>query len=126
MARLLESMTVDIRKASDLHPHLWSEKVATYACATPDMLALGWHGQNKFDKGRKLFVAEHMTTVRDLRERCLRAGSEEEVLKVLRAQICVVWIHRDEDAELSRLGFKQNRENPKGGLRPCQDPTRSA
>ncbi|MBF0405756.1 MAG: hypothetical protein HQM10_00260 [Candidatus Riflebacteria bacterium] len=111
--RIMESITMDIRKYSDLIPV--SVSVAANNKAKEmgiDLKQKRWQDQNKFDKGRKTFQLEHFRTVKEIRQKCIEANNEEEVEILLRVEPKVVWILKDEDERLSRLGYRSNRPNP--------------
>jgi hypothetical protein len=110
-SRFLESISDDIKKASNLHPHGVSE-AALERALREQILDLGekrWSDQRKFDPDRKIFIVEHMVPVKMLRRKCLDAGDEEAVLAVLVSDIRVVWILRTEDDALTALGYRSER-----------------
>jgi hypothetical protein len=111
-SRLSESISDDIKKASNLHPHRMSVRAREKAqdLKPPVNLAeMTWHDQEKFDPGRELFIVEHRATVSSLKQRCLGAATVEGVLDVLEKEIDVVWILREEDDELTRLKYRSKR-----------------
>ena len=111
-SRFSESISEDIKKASNLHPHRMSVAARSRALRLNppvDLAAMTWHDQDKFDPGREIFILEHRATVSSLKRRCLAAASQDAVLDVLEAEIDVVWILRDEDDELTRLKYVSKR-----------------
>lgn len=116
--RLLESISDDIKKLSNLRPHEVSVAAATEAEVLGiDLREQTWHDQSRFDAEREVFHVEHMVPVSALRELCLRCDDEEQVLSVLTTRLRVVWILKSEDAELTRLGFRHRRSDPEDAYR---------
>jgi hypothetical protein len=114
-ARLLESLSYDIRKYSDLiSPEVSIQAKQEADRIGVDLLTQEWRNQPRFDPGRALFVFEHMATISSIREQCMLAQSESDVADILRKRARVVWILRTEDEKLNSLGFKSNRANPEG------------
>jgi hypothetical protein len=109
--RLRESISDDIKKASNFHPHKMSKAAHETASALNigDLAQKTWHDQHSFDPGRQTFIVEHMVTVSRLRERCLQATDEDGVLSVLADEIRVVWILRAEDERLTALKYRSKR-----------------
>lgn len=110
--RLLESISDDIKKASNFIPHKMSKRAREAAAVlTPpvDLREMTWHEQHRFDPGRARFIVEHQNTVSSLREQVLTATTVEAVLDVLERNLVVVWILREEDAELTRLKYRVKR-----------------
>jgi hypothetical protein len=111
-SRLSESISEDIKKASNLHPHKMSKGAwqKSRVLENPVNLAeMTWHEQHEFDPGRALFIVEHRATVSSLKQKCIEAVNLEGVLDVLEKEIDVVWILREEDEELTRLGYRSKR-----------------
>lgn len=109
-SRLRESISDDIKKASNFHGHKVSVNARAKAIALGvDLTKETWHEQHGFDPGRQLFIVERMTTVSTLRERCLRAADEDSVLAVLTEEIRVVWVLREEDERLTLLKYRSKR-----------------
>lgn len=120
-ARVLESITADIRKYTD--------------CITPDVSIAArkaaerigielrekrWQDQPSFDPGRSLFHWEHMTTVSHIREQCTGAESREAIAEVLGTECRVVWILKTENSELARLGYTHKRPDPEAAYRAAR------
>jgi hypothetical protein len=109
-SRLRESISDDIKKASNFHAHKMSvnarKKAATFGI---DLGSKTWHDQHGFDPGRQVFIVEHMTTISMLREKCLQAADEGAVLAVHTGEIRVVWILREEDERLTALKYRSKR-----------------
>jgi len=111
-SRLSESISDDIKKASNLHAHRMSKRARekARALATPvDLAEMTWHQQKAFDPDRGLFIVEHRATVSSLRQRCLEAANVHGVLDVLEKDIDVVWILREEDEKLTELKYRSTR-----------------
>jgi len=111
-SRLSESISEDIKKASNLHPHRMSVAAHTKALELEkpvNLAEMTWHDQEKFDQGREVFIVEHRATVSFLKRRCLAAADHDAVLEVLEKEIDVVWILREEDDELTRLKYVSKR-----------------
>ena len=112
-SRVLEAVSVDIRKYTDLVAHEASQAALTKAEELGvDLTVAGWHDQPKFDPGRQTFVLEHVVPVKAVRARCLAASSEAEVADALRS-VHVAWILREEDRRLTSLGHRSNRPDPR-------------
>jgi hypothetical protein len=110
-SRLRESISDDIKKASNLLPHKMSKrahKAASQLQPPVDLRKKTWHEQHSFDPGREFFLVEHRNTVSSLRERCLAQKDVEGVLGVL-SEIDVVWILRAEDEKLTELKYRSRR-----------------
>lgn len=70
-----------------------------------------WSNQNKYDKGRSIFHLEHFHTVKDIREACLKAENEAEIISVLDGST-LVWILKVEDKILNDNGQRSSRSDP--------------
>jgi hypothetical protein len=115
--RVLEAVSGDIRKYTDLiDPAASDAALALAATMGVDLLSVGWHDQPTFDRGRSLFLLEHVVPVKTIREACRVAGSEAEVAECL-AEVRVAWICREEDRKLTRLGYRSARPDPKAAYR---------
>ncbi|MGQ0804520.1 MAG: hypothetical protein ACT4PI_11750 [Actinomycetota bacterium] len=115
--RVLEALDVDIRKYTDLIDPKASDAALAVAATLPvDLHSVRWHDQPKFDRGRKLFVLEHVVPVKSIRDDCLLARSESEVAQRL-AKVMVAWICREEDRKLTSLGYRSARADPEGAYR---------
>jgi hypothetical protein len=109
-SRLRESISDDIKKASNFHPHRMSKAAQAKALAlNVNLEEKTWHDQHSFDPGRQLFIVEHMVTVSELRERCLRVSDQDGVLAVLTNDLRIVWILREEDERLTALKYRSKR-----------------
>ena len=112
-ARLLESMSDDIKKCSNfIEPEVSEAALAEAEHLRVDLRAKNWHHQPSFDVGRKVFHFEHVVPVSAIRKACLDQSSEIAVLAVLKSRLRVGWILKSEDAELTRLGHRSNRPDP--------------
>jgi hypothetical protein len=75
-ARLRESVSVDIRKYTDLlAPEVSIGAKREAERIRVDLHAQSWHDQPRFDDGRTIFHFEHMVTVAAIEKMCERAGS---------------------------------------------------
>jgi hypothetical protein len=111
--RLKESISDDLKKATNFHPHQASVAAASEAkLRGVDLTEHTWHEQLSFDAKRATFIVEHKTPVSALREACLASPDEGAVLQVLVTQLHVVWLLRSEDDELTRRGFRHKRADP--------------
>lgn len=70
-----------------------------------------WSNQNKYDKGRSIFHLEHFHTVKDIREACLKAEKEAEIVSILDGST-LVWILKVEDKILNDNGQRSSRSDP--------------
>ncbi|GAA0989536.1 hypothetical protein ENKNEFLB_03598 [Nocardioides aquaticus] len=119
-ARLRESMTVDIRKLGDLCvpdarcPMLSEQAARTAEERGIDLREQTWQTQTKFDPGRLIFHYEHYVPVTNIVTAVLRCSGSMEVLNTLHERLQVAWILKTEDRELTRLGYKQHRDDPAG------------
>ncbi len=128
-SRLLEAVSDDIRKYTDLLTPVVS--VAAKSAADRlriDLSTRGWHDQSKFDPGREVFFFEHMTPVSKVRDECLKATSVEQILSILREKLRIVWILRVENEKLNALGYSSDRADPAAayhhaGIRIVGDPS---
>lgn len=94
------------------------------------MFKQDWHTQTKFDPGRKRFLVEHFEPVAAIRDRCLMCKTANEIVTVLRKNIKVVWLLREEDKRLNSLGYRSVRPDPtrayrKARIRIISKPLRS-
>jgi len=82
-----------------------------------DLLLADWHDQHKFDPGRKIFHFEHTIPVLQVRKSCCLASSKEDMLEILKSQILIAWILKEEDFRLNQLGLRSNRPDPAAAYR---------
>lgn len=117
LRRLLESISDDIKKCTDMIVPRVSVAARTEAARLGvDLTKKGWHDQPRFDEGRRLFHREHVVPVKIIRERCLAAASTEAIMEVLQSSR-VAWILKSEDRRLTSLGFRFNRPDPETAYR---------
>lgn len=110
--RVRESIGVDVRKFTDVIDYEVSE--AAWAAAQDlgvDLRTTDWAGQTRFDPKRERFHLEHVVTVRDVVEACLRADSESDIAQVL-GSVRVAWILKEENHVLDGLGLRSVRPDP--------------
>ena len=117
-AALRKSISTDIRKLCDMvfpavKPYDISVAAADAAAALGvDLQAQTWDTQTKFDPKRQVFHYEHMATVADIVDAVLAADSVEQAADELAQRIRVAWILKEEDARLTRLGYRKRRPDP--------------
>lgn len=112
-ARLLESISDDIKKVGNFLPHHVSEAAASWAeDLKVDLSQMTWHDQPSFDAGREWFHVEHMVPVSDIRKVCFEASSVGEIVEILKTKLRVVWILKEEDDRLTQRGYRSKRVNP--------------
>ena len=113
-ARFLESISDDIKKCTNFIAAGVSKSAQEIADQLKiDIRTKNWHDQHKFDKGRSIFHFEHIFPVKSIRAECISANSEKEVHEILINKLRVVWILKSEDRELTKLGYRSNRPDPK-------------
>jgi hypothetical protein len=78
-----------------------------------DLATQTWHTQRRFDAGRSLFHFEHYAPVGELGCQCRELADAESIADLLTEQLKVVWITKEEDRELTRLGFRSRRRDPR-------------
>lgn len=115
---LNKAISFEIRHACDaLMPDNLAPRVSLGADSEARKIGINlrtvdWHDQSSFDPGRRIFHMEHVVPVADIRKSCCSATSPEEVLEILKKQILIAWILKEEDRRLTRLGFRSNRPDP--------------
>jgi hypothetical protein len=120
---VLASVSEDIRKLCDVGmPTLIVPLVSAAARVRADTIGVdlcrqSWHAQPRFDRGRSVFHAEHITPVRALREMCLSAPSAEALTRSLSQAIRIAWILKEEDRRLTELGYRATRPDPDAAYR---------
>lgn len=132
-ARIREAISTLIRKACDVvYPALRVPEVSVAADAAARGLGIDlrretWHSQKKFDPGYKVFHYEHMQPVGAILAAAVAADSADKVLDVLRRDLRLAWITKDENKALNALGFASKRPHPDAaykaaGIQLCPDP----
>ncbi|MGQ0679994.1 MAG: hypothetical protein ACT4OM_10150 [Actinomycetota bacterium] len=112
-ARLLEAISDDIKKCTNfLVPEASRAALDRASSLGVQLSGQTWHDQHKFDPGRTIFHFEHMVPVSAIREACLKETSDQAIQAILKNRLRVVWILKDEDKELTRLGYRSNRLDP--------------
>lgn len=76
-----------------------------------DLCRQAWPSQPPYDDGRLTYHLAHVIPVRAMRERCLTAKDEDEVVATL-ASVRLAWISKNENRELVRLGLRTRRDDP--------------
>lgn len=117
--RVRKSITDDIKACGGiLYPEVKQVEVSKAAYEAAKLLkidlgACGWNKQSSFDKGRKVFHWEHVDPVSCIQEACLKADSPNQIAAILKERIRIAWILKSEDRELTRLGFRSRRPDPR-------------
>ena len=106
------AISFDVR----IYGNLKKPKVSRKAQIKADELGIPigdmrWSNQNKYDKGRSIFHLEHFHTVKDIREACIKAEKEAEIVSTLDGST-LVWILKVEDKILNDNGQRSSRRNP--------------
>jgi len=121
--RLRKSITEDIRTCGGLiFPDMKPPEVSKSAQEAAERIRIDiskedWYSQSKFDPRRRIFQWEHVHTVSSIQEMCKRAGSEEEIVMILKTHLRIAWILKREDEELNGLGYRTKRPDPEGAYR---------
>jgi hypothetical protein len=121
--RLKESISDDLKKATNFQRHYCShaaERVAAALSRPVDLREQTWHDQGTFDPNRRLFVVEHKVTIASLRDLCRGAPDVANVLDILVDKFVVVWVLREEDDRLTRLGYRTKRPDPDAAYREAE------
>ena len=117
-ARFREAIATLIRKACDvIYPAILVAEVSVAANAAAEDLGVDlhretWQSQKKFDPGYKVFHYEHMLPVGAIVAIAAKADSIDSVVKMLRAELRLAWITKEENKALNALGFTTKRPNP--------------
>jgi hypothetical protein len=112
-ARFLEAISDDIKKCTNFTiPEVSRAAFNRGTAMGIDLRTKTWHDQPQFDNRRRIFHLEHMVPVSTVRQLCLEAPSETVVLEILVATLRCVWILKEEDRELTRLGYRSQRSDP--------------
>lgn len=112
-ARLLESMSDDIKKCTNfIEPEVSEAAQKEADRLRVDLRSQNWHDQPAFDAGREVFHFEHIIPVSAIRTMCYDQDSEAGTFEVLTRRLRVAWILKSEDAELTRLGHRSKRPDP--------------
>lgn len=59
-----------------------------------------------------MFHYEHMQPIASVRTAVAKAASPEEVVQILRREVRLAWITKEEDARLTALGYGYKRPDP--------------
>lgn len=125
--RLRSSVTAEIRACGGLlYPEILAPEVSEAALQEAERLGIDnlcahtWHSQLRFDAGRKVFHYEHVDPIACIQKTCGESGSEDAVLEILRSRLRIAWILKEEDRELTRLGFRSKRPDPEGAYRAAR------
>jgi hypothetical protein len=68
---------------------------------------MGWYEQPRYDKGRKELLMEHKNPVEEIWIKLHEEPWNAE--HILKKEIHIVWVTREEDKELTRLGYRTKR-----------------
>lgn len=117
-ARLKESISIDVRKLCDMlipdarHPQVSVAAAEKAAAIHVDLRQETWHSQTKFDPKRLVFHYEHMNPVGQIVGAIASADSVGEIVQILSDGLRLAWITKDEDAQLTALGYRHKRPDP--------------
>ena len=113
ISRIKESITDEIRKYTDLINPLVSRMALARAKEKGiELEKIGWHDQTKYDKKREVFHLEHFYTVKSIRDLCINANTTQEVDIILTKNAKTIWILKEEDNRLTKLGYRSERDDP--------------
>jgi hypothetical protein len=109
-ARLLEAISDDLKKCSTfLRPKVSRAALDAATRLGVDLRSMNWRDQPRFDPQRTTFHIEHMVQASAIRAVCLNASSNVAVLAILKEHLCVAWILKSEDRELTQRGYRVSR-----------------
>lgn len=112
-ARLREAVADDLKKCTNFCVPRVSVRAHRRASRLRiDLRGQGWHQQPRFDPGRRIFHWEHVHPVSALIAHCERQRTVRGVLRVLLTLPQVVWVLKEEDRRLTRLGYRSRRSDP--------------
>ncbi|MCX4458654.1 hypothetical protein OOK58_42865 [Streptomyces sp. NBC_01728] len=117
-ARLRESISVDVRKLCDMlipdarHPQVSVAAAEQAAAIGVDLRQETWHSQTRFDPKRAVFHYEHMNPVSQIVNALAYADSVGAIVQILSDGLRLAWITKDEDAQLTALGYRHKRPDP--------------
>ena len=120
MKRLLESISDDIRKCTDLIPVFVSQaakRKAENLKQPVDLFHETWHSQPSFDKGRKIFQFEHVVPVSSVRKLCVESDGKVGIFEILKTRLKVAWILKSENDKLNELHYAVERPDPEAAYR---------
>jgi len=86
---------------------LWSKKAMIYAQENNIPLDLEWENQPKYDPGRKSILMEHKNPVEEIWLKLLE--SPENTFDIIENHHILVWVTREEDKQLNKLGYRSKR-----------------
>ena len=117
--RLRDTITAEIRACGLLYPEVAEVSEAALREAAGrgvNLWAEIWQTQRKFDPDRAVFHWEHVNPVACIQKACEAAESGKEVLDAL-VLSRVAWILKEEDRQLTDLGFRSKRPDPEEAYR---------
>ncbi len=85
----------------------WSKKARQLALKNNWPLDMNWYEQPKYDKGRKQLLMEHKNPLEEIWIKLCEEHWNTE--RILVEEIQIVWVTREEDHELTRLGYRTKR-----------------
>lgn len=121
--RLRSSITSEIRACGGLlFPEVLTPEVSQAALRKAQDMGISicsetWQSQSAFDAGREVFHWEHVDPISCIQDACEGAGSEQDVQEILKKRLRIAWILKQEDRELTRLGFRSKRPDPEEAYR---------
>lgn len=74
-----------------------------------DLTKMSWYNQPSMDKKRELFVYEHKDPINMVASKII--NNPDDIISILE-KTETVWVTREEDIELTRLGYWKNRPDP--------------
>lgn len=117
-ARVRESLSDDLKKLCDVvSTGLRVPEVSLAAKERAgdlgvDLCRQTWHQQPRFDPGRRAFHLEHVVPILVLRNAWLAASDPTAMVDEFDRMFRIAWILKDEDAELTRRGYRSKRDDP--------------
>jgi hypothetical protein len=91
-------------------PQLWSVEAKKFADKNNIPYDLTWHQQPKYDPGRKNLLAEHKVPLEEVFKKLLKDPNNAE--QILLNNNTIVWVTKEEDSRLTKLGYRSNRPDP--------------
>jgi hypothetical protein len=117
-ARVREAVSVSLRKVCDVlvpdarHPEVSVAAAERAAALGVDLRTQTWQTQTKFDPGRVVFHYEHMRPIVAIRIALGMATSPDDVIEIIRRDLRLAWITKEENLRLAFLGYNSVRPDP--------------
>lgn len=125
-SRMTEAASINLRKCCDvLVPAARAPEVSVGAAARAQALGVDlrqqtWQTQPTFDPGRRIFHYEHMQPIVVVRAAVAGATSPDDVVQILRREVRLAWITKEEDARLTAKGYAFKRPDPDDAYRQAR------